>query len=184
MLGAEQRSWLFDDLARSPSRWNVLAQQTALAPFDRNPSPDARSFGAGDNWDGYVAERQQLLDWMVARGTRNPVVITGDSHANWLRNVPPNHVDFDAPPVATEFMGTSITSGGDPATPTTSYGDDPNNPHIAFRNNNRGYVLCELDRQRWTSHYRVVPTVLRRDVPASTLATFAVEDGRPGAVRV
>jgi hypothetical protein len=28
-----------------------------------------------------------------------------------------------------------------------------------------------------------VPTVLRRDVPASTLATFVVEDGRPGAVR-
>ena len=43
-------------------------------------------------------------------------MITGDSHANWLRNVPPSHLEFDAPPVATEFMGTSITSGGDPAT--------------------------------------------------------------------
>jgi alkaline phosphatase D len=183
MLGAEQRAWLFDDLARSRTQWNVLAQQTALAPFDRDPSPASRSFGAGDNWDGYVAERQQLLDWIVDRRTRNPVVITGDSHANWLRNVPPSHLDFDAPPVATEFMGTSITSGGDPAAPSTTYGGDPNNPHIVFRNNNRGYVLCELDRARWTSHYRTVPTVLRRDVPASTLATFVVEDGRPGAVR-
>ena len=80
-------------------------------------------------------------------------------------------------------MGTSITSGGDPATPTTTFGGDPANPHITFRNNNRGYVLCELDRHRWTSHYRTVPTVLQRDVPASTLASFVVEDGRPGAVR-
>jgi alkaline phosphatase D len=184
MLGAEQRAWLFEGLATTQARWNVLAQQTALAPWDREPAPDARSFGAGDNWDGYVAERQELLDWIVARGTRNPVVITGDSHANWIRNVPPNFTDFDAPPVATEFMGTSITSGGDPATPSTTYGDDPNNPHIVFRNNNRGYVLCHLDGRAWTSQYRIVPTVLQRGVPASTLSTFVVEDGRPGAVRV
>jgi alkaline phosphatase D len=184
MLGAEQREWLFDDLARSRARWNVLAQQTALAPYDRDPSPDSRTFGAGDNWDGYVAERQQLLDWIGARRTRNPVVITGDSHQNWIRNVPPDSFDFAAAPVATEFMGTSITSGGDPPVPSTTFGDDPENPHIVFRNNNRGYVLCELDRRRWTSHYRTVPTVLQRGVPASTLASFVVEDGRPGAIRV
>ena len=72
MLGTEQRAWLFDDLARTHARWNVLAQQTALAPFDRDPSPDARDFGAGDNWDGYPAERQRLLDWIVARRTPQP----------------------------------------------------------------------------------------------------------------
>jgi alkaline phosphatase D len=184
ILGAEQRAWLFEQLATTHARWNVLAQQTGFAPFDREPAPDARSFGAGDNWDGYVAERQRLLDWIVAHGTRNPMVITGDSHANWIRNVPPNFTDFDAPPVATELMGTSITSGGDPAAPSTSYGGDPNNPHIVFRNNNRGYVLCDLDGAAWTSQFRVMQTVLQRGVPASTLATFVVEDGRAGAVRV
>jgi alkaline phosphatase D len=36
MLGRDQREWLFEDLATTPSRWNVLAQQTALSPWDRN----------------------------------------------------------------------------------------------------------------------------------------------------
>ena len=183
MLGAEQRDWLYDELATTGARWNILAQQTGLAPFDRDPGP-GRSFGAGDNWDGYVAARQELLDWIVERHTPNPIVITGDSHANWLRNVPPDSDTFDAPPVATEFMGTSITSGGDPAAPATSFGDDPQNPHIVFRNNNRGYVRCDVDARSWTSEYRIVPTVLQRGVPASTLASFVVEDGRPGGQRV
>ena len=182
-LGSIQREWLLDELATTRARWNVLAQQTAFAPYDRDPGP-AREFGAGDNWDGYVAERQRIIDWMVARRTRNPIVLTGDSHRNWQRNVPPDIHDFSAPPVATEFMGTSISSGGDPPNPTTTFGGDPNNPHIQLINDNRGYVLCTVEPQRWTSDYRIVPTVLARDVPASTLTRFVVEDGRPGGVRV
>ena len=183
MLGAEQRDWLLDEFATTRARWNVLAQQKSFAPYDRDPGP-GRDFGSTDGWDGYVTERQQILDAAVASGTPNPIVLTGDSHRNWLRNVPPTPLDLDAPPVATEFMGTSISTGGDPANPSTTFGDDPNNPHILMINNNRGYVLCTADRDTWTSDYRIVPTVLRRDVPASTLATFAVENGRPGAVRV
>jgi alkaline phosphatase D len=182
-LGAQQRTWLFEDLATTRARWNVLAQQTAFAPYDRDPGP-GREFGVGDNWDGYVAERQQILNWMVERRTPNPIVLTGDSHRNWVRNVPPNITDFDAPPVATEFMGTSITSGGDPPAPSTTFGGDPNNPHILLINDNRGYVLCTADERTWTSEYRVVPTVRQRGVPASTLTTFAVENGRAGAHRI
>ena len=66
---------------------------------------------------------------------------------------------------------------------TTSYGDDPQNPHIVFRNNNRGYVRCTVTPEAWTSEYRIVSTVLQRGAPASTLASFVVEDGRPGGQR-
>jgi phosphodiesterase/alkaline phosphatase D-like protein len=60
--------------------------------------------------------------------------------------------------------------------------DDPNNPHVVFRNNNRGYVRCTVSGDAWTSEYRIVPTVRQRGVPATTLATFAVENGKAGAV--
>jgi alkaline phosphatase D len=183
-LGAEQKQWLFSELATTRARWNILAQQTAFAPFDRDPDPAVRNAGTGDNWDGYVAERQELIDLLASSRTPNPIVITGDSHANWVRNVPPDYRNLDAPPVATEFMGTSISSGGDPSAPYVRFADDPNNPHIVFRNNNRGYVRCTIGADAWTSEYRIVPTVKERGVPASTLATFAVEDGRPGAVPV
>lgn len=46
----------------------------------------------------------------------------------------------------------------------------------------RGYVRCTLSGDAWTSEYRIVPTVRQRGVPATTLATFAVENGRAGAV--
>jgi alkaline phosphatase D len=42
-------------------------------------------------------------------------------------------------------------------------------------------VRCTLAQDAWTSEYRIVDTVTRRGATASTLATFAVEDGRPGA---
>jgi alkaline phosphatase D len=187
MLGAEQRDWLMAELATTTARWNVLANQTGFAPWDRDTRPDRRGFGEGDNWDGYVAERQVLIDHMVASHTPNPVVITGDSHQNWVRNVPPNSTDFDQPPVATEFMGTSISTGGDPA-PTeafTRFGDDPQNPHIVFRNNNRGYVRCTLTPSTWTSEFRVVDSVRRTDaVQTSARAMFVVQNGVPGGQRV
>ena len=90
MLGAEQRDWLLHELATTRSHWNVIAQQTAFAPFDRRFGAAPRDMGEGDNWDGYVAERQVLLDWMVEHQTRNPVILTGDSHQSWVRNVPPD----------------------------------------------------------------------------------------------
>jgi alkaline phosphatase D len=37
------------------------------------------------------------------------------------------------------------------------------------------------EQERWTSTFRVVDTVLTPGAPTRTLATFAVEDGRPGA---
>ena len=89
MLGAEQREWLLEDLATTKARWNVIAQQTGFAPLN-SATDGARALRAGaDNWDGYVAERQRILDWIVEQGTPNPVVLTGDSHQHWVRNVPP-----------------------------------------------------------------------------------------------
>ena len=41
------------------------------------------------------------------------VVITGDKHQNSVRNVPEHYRDIDGPPIATEFVGTSISSEGD-----------------------------------------------------------------------
>ena len=129
MLGAEQRDWLLEDLATTKARWNVLAQQTGFAPFNRATDGVTRNFGTGaDSWDGYVAERQQILDWVVEHGTPNPVVLTGDTHQNWVRNVPPDFRSFDGPPVATEFMGTSISTNGDPAPQSSGSRTIPTTP--------------------------------------------------------
>jgi len=177
ILGATQREWLFEGLVGSGTSWNIIANQVAFAPHDRQDGP-ARLFIV-DKWDGYVHDRQLVLNFLAARGLKNTVVITGDAHINSVRNVPPNFRSFDGEPVATEFMGTSISSDGDQPLDTRYV--DPENPHILFHNNQRGYAKVTLEPARWTNEFRVVPTVRRTDVAATTLATFLVENGKPGA---
>ena len=182
LLGAEQREWLFEGLAAAPaSGWNILANQVGFAP-QANFVSDRRRFNA-DSWDGYVADRQRVLDFLKQHDIKNTVVITGDKHQNSVRNVPESYTDLAGPAVATEFVGTSISSEGN-TPPNTTYGGDPNNPHILFENFQRGYVRVTLEPERWTNDFRVVETVSRSEnVPTTTLATFVVEHGKPGATR-
>jgi alkaline phosphatase D len=46
----------------------------------------------------------------------------------------------------------------------------------------RGYVRVEVTPRRWTADLRAMRTVSQPRGEADTLATFVVEDGRPGAV--
>ena len=119
---------------------------------------------------------------MVEHATPNPVVLTGDSHQNSVRNVPPDFRNFDGEPVATDFMGTSISTNGNPAGGGfVRFADDPVNPHVIFRNNNRGYLRCTLTPDSWTSEYLKVSTVTELNATTSRLATFAIQDGKAGA---
>ena len=185
ILGTEQREWLFEGLLGSGASWQVLANQVPFAPFDTNASLDRRSFGL-DPWDGYVADRQRVLDFMAAHDLRNVVAITGDSHVNWVRNVPPSYRSFDGAPVATEFIGTSISTNGDPNPDqrTQSWPGYANNPHALFRNIERGYVTVVARPESWTSEFRVMETVMQPASAAWTAATFVVEQGVPGAQQV
>ena len=42
----------------------------------------------------------------------NPVVLTGDIHSNWVNDLRVDDRKPESPVVATEFVGTSISSGG------------------------------------------------------------------------
>src|SRR5688572_4753375 len=80
----------YDGLARSTARWYLLANQVPFAPNDTNADPTIRTFG-GEKWDSYPADRQAVLDLIDARNLTNTVVITGDVHQNFVRNVPPDY---------------------------------------------------------------------------------------------
>jgi alkaline phosphatase D len=180
--GFAQQAWLIDGLAQSSASWNLLANQVPFAPNDTNSNIAIRNFG-GEKWDGYPLDRQAILDFIAQRNISNAIVITGDVHQNFVRNVPPDYVRLDDAPVATEFIGTSISTGGD-RTITTVYGGNANNPHLRFQDNHHGYVRCLVTPDLWRTDYRVIPTVVQSDDGGiSTLATFVVENGTPGAVQ-
>ncbi|WP_422769101.1 alkaline phosphatase D family protein [Plantactinospora sp. WMMC1484] len=179
MLGHAQERWLLDGLADSRSTWNVIAQQTVMAQTDRDPGPG--KLLSMDNWNGYEPARQRLFDGVLRRRVDNFVVITGDAHRSMVADLKQDFDDPESRTVGTEFLGTSIASGGDGAD-LDDTGRDwlANNPHIRFYNQRRGYVRCTLDRDEWRTDYRVVPYVTRPDAPVSTQASFVVESGRPG----
>ena len=58
------------------------------------------------------------------------------------------------------------------------------NPHVLLaRCDQRGYGLADITPTRWTTTLRVLDDPLRADSTATALASFVVEDGRPGPVR-
>ncbi|MEV0297337.1 alkaline phosphatase D family protein [Nocardia sp. NPDC050710] len=179
ILGAQQRDWLIDGLAHSPARWQILGNQVAMGQADYDVGPGV-AVGT-DSWDGYVADRNTVLGAAADRGVDNLVVITGDRHQNCAANLRRDYADAESPVVASEFIGTSITTGRD--------GADMNetgrtllaaNPDLKFFNAQRGYVRVELDHGVWRSDFRVVPYVRKPGAPIATRASFVVEDGVPG----
>lgn len=182
LLGAEQEAWLLDGLASSSSRWNVLAQQVMMAPVDDAEGAAVRI--SMDQWSGYDAARTRLLSFLRDRRSLNPIVITGDVHSNWVNDLKPDFRDATAPAVATEFVGSSISSGGDGA---DQYGNTPTvlaeNPFVRYFNGQRGYVRCDVSPGRWQADYRIVDFVTQPSAAITTKASFVVEDGRPGAQR-
>lgn len=180
ILGAEQREWLFDGLASGPSNgWNILANQVGFAPQDDIPATNRRRFFV-DPWDGYPIDRQHVLDFIEQNEIRNLVVITGDKHQHSVRNVPPDYVRFEADPVATEFVGSSISSEGDVIDSSEKAVND-SNPHIKFENFRRGFVRVDLDRDVWQTEFHVMDTVSTPEGEASTLPRWYVERATPGA---
>jgi alkaline phosphatase D len=179
MLGAEQRDWLFDGLARSSSAWNVLAQQVMIARVDRLPGEGVTH--SMDQWPGYEAERRRLITFLHDRKVPNVVALSGDIHTNWANDLIADFDDLGSRVVASEFVGTSISSGGDGlAAPKDLDRLLADNPFVRFHNAERGYLRCEIDSKAWRTDYRIVPFVVKPGAPVLTRASFVVEAGRPG----
>ncbi|MGY0501068.1 alkaline phosphatase D family protein [Nocardia sp. FBN12] len=180
ILGAAQRDWLIDGFAASSARWQILGNQVAMAQSDYDPGPDLLL--GTDAWDGYVADRNTVLGAATDYEVDNLVVITGDRHENYVADLRRDFADPESPVVATEFTGTSISTGSDGADMTDAgRALLAANPDIKFYNRQRGYARVELDHRQWRTDFRVVPYVSRPGAPISTRASFVVEDGIPGA---
>ena len=138
-----------------------------------------------DQWSGYDAGRTRLLEFMRSRRPSNPVILTGDIHSNWVNDLKVDFRDADAPAVATEFVGTSITSGGDGMDQADRMkGVLAENPFVKFQNSQRGYVSCSVTPGTWHADYQVMDFVSKPDSPRRTRASFRVTSGRAGAERL
>jgi alkaline phosphatase D len=165
-LGRRQMDFVKERLAQSDAAWKVIANQVTVMP---TIYPGGQYIGF-DFWQGYPGERQELLQHIRRRRIKDVVFVTGDIHTFVAGDV---LVDpDDRRPVATEFVGASITSpglgeGGGGILP----GADPNNPNTPqsivdlLRSTNPWAVDADFDHHGYglvTANQRSLACTLRR----------------------
>lgn len=179
MLGRRQKNWLSQKLITSNATWNVLAQQVMMGLVQRSKKDDVGLYSM-DQWPGYAAERMQLVRFLADRRISNPIVLTGDIHSNWVNELRVDDRHDDQPIVATEFVATSLSSGGNGTEkPGNLDAILAANSCVKFHNGERGYVLCHVTPDSWRSDYMVVDDVLKPGGRTFARAAFVVEEGDP-----
>lgn len=137
MLGVPQRIWLKSQLQTSETRWNVLLSQLMVMPLEmikrppslgthplesllhhspirpregQRESGEVHALGLVNNvdaWDGFPAEREELLSVLAEKTESNCLIWTGDIH-----NLYAGHLKSGDKPVAYEMTTGSVTSPG------------------------------------------------------------------------
>lgn len=167
LMGREQLDWLKENLGASGARWKLVGNSVMITPVDfRQPLPPGLLEQLGlmmgvpfnvDSWDGYTADRHELLEHLLANDIKNVAFLTGDIHSSWGCEVPLDTSVYPAPATsaAVELVGTSITSdnlneifGLPPRSPLSLQAEalfKAGNPHIKLLEfDSHGFSVVEV----------------------------------------
>src|SRR5262249_32278726 len=135
-----------------------------------------------EDWNGYPLVRERIVAKMAEKKLPNPVILGGDIHSFWVNDVKANFDDPASETVATEVVGTSLTSAGPNYEALAK--SLPDNPHVKFfESRKRGYAMFEATQNALNVDLRVVDDVRDPQTKDGSLAKFTVEAGKPGAVK-
>lgn len=144
LLGATQKAWFFDQLSQSTAKWKVIGQQVIVAEFnvgwatlaDPTFTFDQLESTFLDIWDGYPAERAEVLQYIADNSIENTVILTGDFHSTFAFDVAPNPVNlvFQTIPGLGDFPFYNPSDTYDPATGIGSVAVEFATPSISSAN--------------------------------------------------
>ncbi len=123
IAGADQLAWLTDGVVGSTAAWKLVGNPVMISRLDVGALPAwllgplGKLIGVpsngfvlnGDQWDGYNADRERLVDAMRANNTKDVVFLTGDIHTSWANEVTTRDTGASNP-AAAEFVVPSVTS--------------------------------------------------------------------------
>jgi hypothetical protein len=94
MLGSEQKDLFKDALSDSKAKYKFIISSVAIQQLFANPY---------DAWEGYGAERSEILNFIRDNGIKNVIFLTTDLHLNLMNEV---FVDrfSDPSPIASEVI--------------------------------------------------------------------------------
>jgi len=188
LMGANQEKWLLDTLSASKSRgavWRVVGQQIVFTQLIQEGSIDF------DAWDGYRANRNRILDHLYNNKIDNTVVLSGDSHANWVSDLAHINDTMRYNPttgegaIGVEFAGTGVTSAPGFFS-QTNFGQTVNVSSIFVRDNIdlqwsegffRGFFTLSLTPKSLNATYYSMRNVTFRNPDGFAIASFLVNAG-------
>jgi len=195
MLGTTQKEWLKTELRDSTATWKVIGNQVVFSEFnigfvaslDPLVTSDFMESQFLDIWDGYPAERAELVDFMSTETIDNVVILTGDIHCSFAFEVAnpafgnPNYnpatgagavaVEIVTPSLSAanfdEEIGDFFTGSIESVINSPFPGDGINhNPHMKFADlDQHGYVVLSITPQQMQADYYYLADVL---VPVTT----------------
>lgn len=200
-LGAEQKAWFVEGITTTDACWTLIG----------NPSPMARTWRPGisatthrhlralkfmhahddaldeDQWDGYPAERDELLRVIASTGAGRSLLLAGDLHASMA--VEHAHPDVPGAPVVVEAVTTSITSQNLDEKLGLERGTAGAEIAVQFTETlpglrwceleSHGYVVVDVRAEEITLQWWYVDTVLEPTDTESCGQEMVVRNGHP-----
>ncbi|QXC61151.1 alkaline phosphatase D family protein [Aquihabitans sp. G128] len=206
-LGLDQKAWLKERLLASGHTWRHIGHgypfvTLRLGDYD---TPAARAdppagfhvnggkYLSTEQWDGYWAERKELMAFLADECVENVVASSGQTHIYFGAGIQPDYDDLEgSPTVMWEFTCGSLTADPDPR--SSYFPDLPRdeaeasihslekaflgaNPQVDFIDLlNQGYGIITFTAGEARVDFRVIDT-FDEDAVATTSKTYRIPVG-------
>jgi alkaline phosphatase/alkaline phosphatase D len=201
ITGADQLSWLVDGLVNADTTWKIVGNPVMISRLDVGTLPAwllgplADLIGVpqngyainADQWDGYNADRERLVDALRAHATKNVVFITGDIHTSWANELTTRDTGASNP-AAAEFVVPSVTSdnindylGTSPGGPLSLLAASlirATNQHVKWVElDGHGFGVLEITASRCRMDWYHLADRTKKDSPAKWVQGWSVALG-------
>jgi alkaline phosphatase D len=105
MLGAEQKAWFKQALLDSDAKFKFIINEVPMSEFLLLPY---------DRWEGYPAERSELLNFISDNGIKNVIFLTTDLHGAVVNTLENGSKEIITGPIARETIGEELEGLGVP----------------------------------------------------------------------
>jgi len=99
VLGSEQKAWFKQALLDSDAKFKFIVNEVPMSEFLLLPY---------DRWEGYPAEREELLNFITDNGIENVIFLTTDLHGAVVNTLENGCMEIITGPIARETIGEEL----------------------------------------------------------------------------
>lgn len=193
MMGSRQENWFYNNLIQSKNRgaaWRVIGSQTVFSRINESIALGNVNPLDYDAWDGYQANRNRTFQTLYANNITNNIMISGDSHANWVSDLVwldqhAYNLSTGDGSIGVEFAGTAVSSPSPGGQNISIAAANAGSAALVAANRElqwselyyRGYFELHLNHSSVSAQYFGMPTIVTRNTGEISLANFTVQSG-------